>query len=70
MIKIDWKECAEIETVPGKMSGKPVLKGTRLRPQDLLVNRDQGIDWLIESHGGITRRQVQAVFDFYDRAEP
>jgi uncharacterized protein (DUF433 family) len=66
-IKMDWAECAVIETVPGKMGGQPVIKGTRLRPQDLLVNREQGIDWLIDNHGGVTRKQVQAVFDFHDR---
>ena len=66
-MKIDWKQCAEIETVPGRMGGQPVIKGTRLRPQDLLTNREQGVDWLVEQHGGISRDQVQAVFDFYDR---
>lgn len=43
MIKLDWTECAAIETVPGKMSGQPVIKGTRVRPVDLLVNREQGV---------------------------
>ena len=66
-MRIDWKQCAVIETVPGRMGGQPVIKGTRLRPQDLLTNREQGIDWLIENHGGVTRDQVKAVFDFYDR---
>ncbi len=46
-----------------------VLKGTRLRPQDLLVNREQGVAWLIENYGGVTRDQIQSVFDFHDRQE-
>jgi len=54
MEHIDWTECALIETVPGKRGGKPVIKGTRLRLEDLLTNREQGIKWLIENHGGIT----------------
>jgi uncharacterized protein (DUF433 family) len=66
-MKIDWTECALVETVPGRMSGQPVIKGTRLRPQDLLINREQGIDWLVENHGGITPETVRAIFDFYDR---
>src|SRR5271166_5664266 len=66
MKHIDWTECALIETVPGKRGGKPVLKGTRLRPEDLLTNREQGIEWLVENHGGITPDTVRAVFDFYD----
>jgi uncharacterized protein (DUF433 family) len=66
MEQIDWTECALIETVPGKRGGKPVIKGTRLRPEDLLTNREQGIDWLVENHGGITPDTVRAVFYFYD----
>jgi len=66
MKHIDWTECSLIETVPGKRGGKPVLKGTRLRPEDLLTNREQGIEWLVENHGGITPDTVRAVFDFYD----
>ena len=67
MEHIDWTECALIETVPGKRGGKPVIKGTRRRPDDLFVNREQGIEWLAGNHGGITLDTVRAVFDFYDR---
>ena len=65
MEHIDWTEWALIETVPGKRAGKPVINGTRLRPEDLLTNREQGIEWLVENHGGITPDMVRAVFDFY-----
>ena len=37
---IDWTACTAIETVPGKLSGSPVVRGTRVRPEDLVVNRD------------------------------
>ena len=67
MAHIDRTECGLIETVPGKRGGKPVIKGTRLTPEDLLTNRAQGVDWLVENHGGITPETVRAVFDFYDR---
>jgi uncharacterized protein (DUF433 family) len=66
MEHIDWTERALIETVPGKRGRKPVIKGTRLHPEDLLTNREQGIEWLVENHGGITPDTVRAVFDFYD----
>ncbi len=67
MEHIDWTACALIETVPGKRGGKPVIKGTRLTPEDLLTNRAQGGDWLVENHGGITPETVRAVFEFHDR---
>jgi len=37
MTSIDWTECDLIEIVPGKMSGAPVPRGTRVRAEDLLV---------------------------------
>ena len=65
MKHIDWTECALIETVPGKMSGAPVLRGTRVRPEDLLINRDQGVEWLSQGHG-IPADTIRRVFAFYD----
>ena len=65
MEHIDWTECALIEAVPGKMSGAPVLRGTRVRPEDLVINRDQGVDWLADSHG-IAPDVIRGVFAFYD----
>jgi uncharacterized protein (DUF433 family) len=35
-----WDECPLVERVPGKVSGTPVLKGTRL-PADTLVENVQ-----------------------------
>ena len=63
--QIDWTQCALIETVPGRVGGQPVLRGTRLRPQDLLVNRDEGIDWLSRNHG-VAPDTIRALFAFYD----
>jgi uncharacterized protein (DUF433 family) len=65
MRHIDWTECALIETVPGRVDGQPVLRGTRLRPQDLLINRDEGIDWLSRNHG-VAPETIRELFAFYD----
>jgi uncharacterized protein (DUF433 family) len=64
-MKIDWEQCAAVETVPGKMSGQPVIRGTRVRPEDLLINRDQGVEWLSRGHG-IPADTIRDVFAFYD----
>lgn len=55
-----------METVPGKVSGAPVIRGTRVRPQDLVVNRDEGIPWLVDNYG-VPADTVRDVFAFYDR---
>ena len=70
MTKLNWTECAAIETVPGKMSGQPVIKGTRVRPVDLLVNREQGVPWLVENFGipAVTVREIFAFADRHKRA--
>lgn len=36
----EWKDCPEVESVPGRMSGAWLLKGTRVRVEDILVNAE------------------------------
>ena len=69
MKHIDWTECELIEIVPGKMSGQPVLRGTRVRPRDLLINREEGVDWLARNHG-IEPETIRKLFAFYDNHKP
>jgi uncharacterized protein (DUF433 family) len=33
-----WKDCPSVENVAGKVSGRPVLKGTRMPAQDIADN--------------------------------
>ncbi len=39
---MDWKDCDIVETVPGKMGGRPVIKGTRIEPETVLVDEEYG----------------------------
>jgi uncharacterized protein (DUF433 family) len=39
---MDWLECDEIEAVPGKMGGRPVIKGTRIEPDLILTEEEYG----------------------------
>ena len=39
---MNWMECEEIEAVPGKMGGRPVVKGTRIEPDVILVDEEFG----------------------------
>ena len=63
---MDWIDCAVVERVPGRMSGDPVLKGSRVRPSDLLLNIEEGAEWLSEAHQ-LPLEQVKAVLAFYER---
>ncbi len=38
----DWTDCPLVEVVPGKVSGVPLLKGTRLPADTVLSNFEAG----------------------------
>jgi uncharacterized protein (DUF433 family) len=41
--QVDWRQCAVVEIVPGKVSGAPVLVGTRMPVQTIVDNFDAGM---------------------------
>jgi uncharacterized protein (DUF433 family) len=65
-MKLNWNECAAVETVPGKLSGAPVIRHSRVRPEDLVANKDLGAEWLAENHD-LPIQTVRDVLSFYER---
>jgi uncharacterized protein (DUF433 family) len=63
---LDWSQCPAVESVPGKVSGAWVFKGTRMPVAAVFENLEDGltIDEIVELYDGLTREQVQAVLDF------
>jgi uncharacterized protein (DUF433 family) len=41
---MDWKDCDLVESVPGKVSGTPVLVGTRIPAGAIMENYDAFLD--------------------------
>ena len=41
---IDWSDCAEVETVPGKVSGVPILKHSRMPADAIVENYTDALD--------------------------
>jgi uncharacterized protein (DUF433 family) len=39
---MDWSGCEVVETVPGKVSGVPILKGTRVPADAVIENYENG----------------------------
>lgn len=37
-----WTDCEVVERVDGKLGGRPVIKGTRIEPDLLIVEADAG----------------------------
>ena len=64
MAALDWSQCPAVESIPGKVSGAWVFKGTRLPVATVIENlEDLSIDEVIEQFD-VTREQVMAVLEF------
>ncbi|MGH9241700.1 MAG: DUF433 domain-containing protein [Vicinamibacterales bacterium] len=64
MAALDWSQCPAVESIPGKVSGAWVFKGTRLPVATVIENlEDLSVDEVIEQFD-VTREQVEAVLEF------
>jgi len=66
---LGWAKCAAVESVPGKVSGAWVFRGTRLPVATIFENLEDGlsIEEIMEQFD-VTREQVTAVLDFAARS--
>jgi uncharacterized protein (DUF433 family) len=39
---MDWSSCDTVEVIPGKVSGLPVIRGSRVPADQVLENHDAG----------------------------
>ncbi len=70
MAILDWSQCAAVESVPGKVSGAWVLRGTRMPVATIFENLEAGasLDDILSWFDGLDREQVRAVIDFAARS--
>ena len=63
---IDWTACELIETTPGKVSGRPIVRGTRILPDAILNGYDAGesLDLIHENYPGLSIPQIQRLIEF------
>lgn len=62
---VDWSGCELVEVVLGKVSGAPILKGTRLPAQTIVDNHDYGMTSAeIVEQFGVTEDQVRQILDY------
>ena len=43
MQPLDWSECPLVEIDPLRVSGRPVVKGTRMPAEDIISNYEYGV---------------------------
>jgi uncharacterized protein (DUF433 family) len=63
---IDWLACELIEQVPGKVSGRPIVRGTRILPDAIVDSYDLGetIDELLEGFPSLSVAQIRRLIEF------
>jgi uncharacterized protein (DUF433 family) len=69
MAALDWSQCPAVESVPGKVSGAWVFRGTRMPVATVFENLEAGasIDDIVEWFD-VTREQVTEVLNFAARS--
>jgi uncharacterized protein (DUF433 family) len=63
---IDWMACELIEQIPGKVSGRPIVRGTRILPDAIVDSYDLGetVDELHEGFPSLSVAQIQRLIEF------
>ena len=64
MATLDWSRCPAVESIPDKVGGAWVFRGTRLPVATIIENlEDLSVEEVIEQFD-VTRDQVTAVLEF------
>ena len=64
MATLDWSQCTAVESIPGKVSGAWVFRGTRLPVATVIENlEDLSIEEVMEQFD-VTREQITAILNF------
>jgi len=63
---IDWTQCELIERVPGKVSGRAVVRGSRIMPEAIVGSYDLGesIEELREGFPTLSVAQIKRLIEF------
>jgi uncharacterized protein (DUF433 family) len=66
---LDWSQCSAVESIPGKVSGAWVFKGTRMPVSTVFENLAAGatVDEIMEWFE-VSREQISAVLEFAARS--
>jgi len=64
--EIDWMACELIEKVPGKVSGRPIVRGTRILPDAIVGSYDLGetVEELREGFPSLSQGQIERLIEF------
>jgi uncharacterized protein (DUF433 family) len=64
MTSLDWSQCPAVESIPGKVSGAWLFRGTRVPVAAIFENlKTSSMEEVLENFH-VTREQIQTVLDF------
>jgi uncharacterized protein (DUF433 family) len=63
---MDWSGCDLVEVVPGKHSGDPVIKGTRIPADAIVSNFEAGstVEEIIENYPAVSNQAIRKVLTY------
>ena len=66
MANLDWSQCPAVESIPGKVSGAWVFKGTHMPVQTVFANIEAGmsVQEITEVFDGVKLEEIEAVLKF------
>ena len=69
MADLDWSQCEAVESVPGKVSGAWVFKGTRMPVQTVFANLEAGLSPTeVSEVFDVSPEEVRAVLHFVSQS--
>jgi uncharacterized protein (DUF433 family) len=69
---MNWLECDDIEAIPGKMGGRPVIKGTRIEPDTLVTDFELGspVEEIHENWPTVPIATIRRLIAFAQKHQP
>jgi uncharacterized protein (DUF433 family) len=63
---MDWTGCDLVERIPGKVSGQPIVRGTRILADGILSNYQSGspIEEIQENFPSLSRQDIEQLIAF------
>jgi uncharacterized protein (DUF433 family) len=60
-----WKDCPSVESVAGRVSGRAVVKGTRMPADDVVANYESGspVEEIAENFG-LKEAEIRAILAY------
>lgn len=69
---MDWADCELIERVPGKMGGRPVIKGTRIEPDTIVQDFELGssVEEIHDNFPTVPVESIRRILSFAHAHQP